>query len=344
MSWADDGNSFYISNPTQFNQVLGKYFKTRNISSFIRQLNMYSFSKVRNANGFYEFRNPFFQRGNLAALGKIKRKFVGPKKAGATPRNTSEQSVSEADSNRTFDTRMMILGDQFKRLLETNKELNTKIETLQREKDEQLKVMSNVIFGIVKSCNTGFMKRLRSVLFEEQGAGKARYSAGQSQQMMACLAALISGKGPVGMGDYEHSVDQGDHTVFGDNFSDVIDQHLSKRFQPMGPRPVIIPDREYEERSKLSVSDSCMESKISEGNYLKQAFGLTTSLLDNRTEMERYSALDAYEIQTVQREDSKMIDNCYPTKMHVVDEDKEELDFGESRKCSLDLFEGDRNN
>lgn len=46
IAWSDDGRSFIITDPPKFAQELSKYFKHNNLSSFIRQLNMYGFRKV----------------------------------------------------------------------------------------------------------------------------------------------------------------------------------------------------------------------------------------------------------------------------------------------------------
>ena len=47
--WNEEGNGFVVKRVNEFSdQVLPKYFKHNNFSSFIRQLNMYDFHKTRN--------------------------------------------------------------------------------------------------------------------------------------------------------------------------------------------------------------------------------------------------------------------------------------------------------
>lgn len=47
ISWSNTNESFVMSPSNEFSKVLAQYFKHTNISSFVRQLNMYGFHKVR---------------------------------------------------------------------------------------------------------------------------------------------------------------------------------------------------------------------------------------------------------------------------------------------------------
>lgn len=79
LMWSDNGQSFIITDPPKFAQELSKYFKHNNLSSFIRQLNMYGFRKVATienitANEDLHFYHPDFVRGQPERLEAIKRK------------------------------------------------------------------------------------------------------------------------------------------------------------------------------------------------------------------------------------------------------------------------------
>ncbi|XP_076469919.1 heat shock factor protein-like [Babylonia areolata] len=81
--WDAEGTSFHIYDQSRFAaEVLPYYFKHNNISSFIRQLNMYGFRKVPNMEqgglkverDDVEFQHQFFVRGHEELLDRIKRK------------------------------------------------------------------------------------------------------------------------------------------------------------------------------------------------------------------------------------------------------------------------------
>lgn len=52
LAWTSSGDSFAIKNISKFtDEILPIYFKHRNFASFIRQLNMYGFRKIRHQEG-----------------------------------------------------------------------------------------------------------------------------------------------------------------------------------------------------------------------------------------------------------------------------------------------------
>ncbi|OJD39962.1 flocculation suppression protein [Diplodia corticola] len=83
ISWSSTNESFVMSPSNEFSKVLSSYFKHTNISSFVRQLNMYGFHKVSDVfhtgspdSPLWEFKhgNGNFKRGDLVGLREIKRR------------------------------------------------------------------------------------------------------------------------------------------------------------------------------------------------------------------------------------------------------------------------------
>ena len=81
ISWSNTNESFVMSPSNEFSKVLAQYFKHTNISSFVRQLNMYGFHKVSDVfhtgspeSALWEFKhgNGSFKKGDLMGLREIK--------------------------------------------------------------------------------------------------------------------------------------------------------------------------------------------------------------------------------------------------------------------------------
>ena len=75
IEWTDTGSSFAILNlPQLTSRILPQHFKHKNISSFIRQLNMYGFHKVRDTGDVIVYSHPDFSQGSPDKLVRVDRK------------------------------------------------------------------------------------------------------------------------------------------------------------------------------------------------------------------------------------------------------------------------------
>ncbi|KAF1826788.1 uncharacterized protein K489DRAFT_303791, partial [Dissoconium aciculare CBS 342.82] len=121
ISWSVSNESFVMSPSSEFARVLAQYFKHTNISSFVRQLNMYGFHKVSDVfhsaspdAPLWEFKHGqgSFKRGDLAGLREIKRRAsrqtlihrdsfsAGPKIPPPQPAGAPMETIQEPIENR----------------------------------------------------------------------------------------------------------------------------------------------------------------------------------------------------------------------------------------------------
>ena len=125
VGWSPDGSYFIIFNTSAFTSVLSRYFKTKNYSSFIRQLNMYDFHKIKDQEG-QAFRHEKFRRGGLNELRNIKRKvreLATLAEIGQLSRTDIEAGYSALQKQvAELNTALKTLNSHNQLLLHTNKE------------------------------------------------------------------------------------------------------------------------------------------------------------------------------------------------------------------------------
>ena len=186
--WSANGEAIVITSVPELTKQLSFLFRAKNYGSFVRQLNMYNFMKVKGLSRTHVFLQPFFQRDSPEALRHVTRKRVISRASHQdrlndqinTQENQSAGVVSIFDAQRR---RIATLQDN-NELRAFNARLRQQLLALNLEDEEftrQLLVMlimtillppSQLLDSLLEAQDTRFKLKIRLVLASIQASSE----------------------------------------------------------------------------------------------------------------------------------------------------------------------------
>ncbi|XP_023831956.1 heat shock factor protein 1-like [Salvelinus namaycush] len=207
--WSPNGNSFHVFDQGQFSkEVLPKYFKHNNMTSFVRQLNMYGFRKVvhieqgglvKPEKDDMEFQHPYFIRGQEPLLENIKRKVTNVSNVKHEDLKMSSDDVSKILTNvQNIKGKQETIDSQIIAMKHENETLWREVASLRQKHVQQQKVVNKLIqflVTLVQSNRVLGMKRKIPLMLNDSSSAHSmpKYSRQYSlEHLQASLQASSS--------------------------------------------------------------------------------------------------------------------------------------------------------
>jgi hypothetical protein len=186
-------DSFIIEDMIQFAMMLPQFFATKNISSFVRQLNLYGFKKNKTRKDVTEFSHPLFKRGNFSDILKIK-KVV--KKEGAKCMKTELNDLKK--NYEMLQTNFNNLQNSMKKMADKNKDLSNFNEgifmRLNEEREEyksDLKHLLLLLFNTIKQNTDDFLSMIKTLFLHTKILSKVEKNLLETSDNFSKLLPFI---------------------------------------------------------------------------------------------------------------------------------------------------------
>jgi len=154
IGWSESGNTFIVYKPTEFSQqVLPKYFKHSNFSSFIRQLNLYDFHKCGQPN-WWEWKHPNFKRDHKHLLKLIRRKTPGDKENNSSASREEilqlkKENTTLMDEMKQLQERQQAIEEHMQRIISENEALSEQVSNSKQVEKEMQQTMQKIMYALL---------------------------------------------------------------------------------------------------------------------------------------------------------------------------------------------------
>lgn len=202
IQWANDGKSFKVLNRLLFmKNVLPKYFKHSNFSSFVRQLNMYGWHKVQEVNHkqdsdssgdeVWQFQNLYFQKGREDLLDNIVRH-----KSGKQAKEEDELDVNlVVNELNKIKTNQAIIADDLKRVRSDNSLLWQEIFTTRERYSKQNETLNTILRFIASVFQNNSNFNHRDIAFDGNASSALMNALFESANNAATTTGTVNNQG-----------------------------------------------------------------------------------------------------------------------------------------------------